>query len=64
MHPLDLFHPAVASWFETRFGSPTEPEARAWPEDPLLYVHNTPGFGLLGLILVAALVVLRRRQTH
>jgi ATP-dependent Lhr-like helicase len=32
MHPLDLFHPAVASWFETRFGSPTEPQARAWPE--------------------------------
>src|SRR5688572_19455154 len=32
MHPLALFHPAVASWFETRFGSPTEPQARAWPE--------------------------------
>lgn len=27
-----LFHPAVATWFETRFGSPTEPQARAWPE--------------------------------
>jgi ATP-dependent Lhr-like helicase len=32
MHPLTLFHPAVASWFESRFGSPTEPQARAWPE--------------------------------
>ena len=30
--PLDLFHPAVATWFEKRFGSPTEPQARAWPE--------------------------------
>jgi ATP-dependent helicase Lhr and Lhr-like helicase len=28
----DLFHPAVATWFEKRFGSPTEPQARAWPE--------------------------------
>jgi ATP-dependent Lhr-like helicase len=26
------FHPAVASWFARRFGSPTEPQARAWPE--------------------------------
>ncbi|HET9209298.1 MAG TPA: DEAD/DEAH box helicase, partial [Thermoanaerobaculia bacterium] len=32
INPLDLFHPAVASWFEARFGSPTEPQARAWPE--------------------------------
>jgi ATP-dependent Lhr-like helicase len=30
--PLASFHPAVASWFEKRFGSPTEPQARAWPE--------------------------------
>ena len=30
--PLATFHPAVASWFEKRFGSPTEPQARAWPE--------------------------------
>ncbi|HEY8022555.1 MAG TPA: DEAD/DEAH box helicase, partial [Thermoanaerobaculia bacterium] len=26
-----LFHPAVAAWFEGRFGAPTEPQARAWP---------------------------------
>src|SRR6202045_1767162 len=26
------FHPAVARWFEQRFGSPTEPQARGWPE--------------------------------
>ncbi len=25
------FHPAVAAWFARRFGSPTEPQARAWP---------------------------------
>src|SRR5436305_8797111 len=30
--PLANFHPAVASWFSNRFGSPTEPQARAWPE--------------------------------
>ncbi len=29
---LASFHPAVASWFTGRFGSPTEPQARAWPE--------------------------------
>jgi ATP-dependent helicase Lhr and Lhr-like helicase len=29
---LASFHPAVASWFAGRFGSPTEPQARAWPE--------------------------------
>src|SRR5262245_41304554 len=26
------FHPAVARWFEQTFGSPTEPQARGWPE--------------------------------
>src|SRR5438045_1735175 len=25
------FHPAVAQWFEERFGSPTEPQERGWP---------------------------------
>jgi ATP-dependent Lhr-like helicase len=29
---LTHFHPAVASWFEKRFGAATEPQARAWPE--------------------------------
>jgi ATP-dependent helicase Lhr and Lhr-like helicase len=29
--PLGAFHPAVASWFESRFGAPTEPQALAWP---------------------------------
>ena len=28
---LPGFHPAVARWFESRFGAPTEPQARAWP---------------------------------
>jgi ATP-dependent helicase Lhr and Lhr-like helicase len=28
---LDSFHPAVAGWFRGRFGTPTEPQARAWP---------------------------------
>ena len=30
--PLANFHPAVAAWFAKRFGAPTEPQARAWPE--------------------------------
>jgi ATP-dependent Lhr-like helicase len=30
--PLTDFHPAIASWFEKRFGAATEPQARAWPE--------------------------------
>src|SRR5437773_2228288 len=25
------FHPVVARWFEQKFGSPTEPQARGWP---------------------------------
>jgi Lhr-like helicase len=26
-----LFHPVVATWFEQKFGSPTEPQERGWP---------------------------------
>ncbi len=26
------FHPLVSSWFEGRFGAPTEPQAAGWPE--------------------------------
>src|SRR2546428_5968520 len=25
------FHPVIARWFEERFGSATEPQARGWP---------------------------------
>src|SRR5437588_4416193 len=25
------FHPALARWFEEKFGSPTEPQVRGWP---------------------------------
>src|SRR6266581_3565725 len=25
------FHPAIARWFEQKFGSPTEPQQRGWP---------------------------------
>ena len=28
--PLAGFHPAVASWFQGRFKSPTEVQAKAW----------------------------------
>ena len=26
-----MFHPAVAKWFEAKFGTPTEPQAQGWP---------------------------------
>src|SRR5271165_6858647 len=29
--PLGTFHPAVARWFEERFGEPTEPQRLGWP---------------------------------
>src|SRR5580704_3904073 len=32
MTPSFQFHPAVMRWFEQTFGSPTEPQARGWPE--------------------------------
>src|SRR5690348_7953659 len=25
------FHPVITRWFEQKFGSPTEPQERAWP---------------------------------
>src|SRR5262249_38807997 len=28
---LELFHPAVASWFSKQFTDPTDPQKRAWP---------------------------------
>ena len=29
---LPGFHPLVSDWFESRFGSPTEPQTAGWPE--------------------------------
>src|SRR5262245_36457328 len=29
---LDLFHPLIRQWFAGRFGQPTEPQQRGWPE--------------------------------
>src|SRR5437588_2302713 len=31
MTPGDLFHPAVAAWFERSFAAPTAAQAQAWP---------------------------------
>ena len=31
MIPADLFHPALARWFDANFAGPTAPQARAWP---------------------------------
>jgi len=28
---LDLFSPAVAEWFRSRFGTPTPPQEFGWP---------------------------------
>ncbi len=30
-NPLDLFLPATRKWFETTLGTPTPPQAQAWP---------------------------------
>jgi ATP-dependent Lhr-like helicase len=29
--PLQLFHPVIQQWFESRFESPTEPQRLGWP---------------------------------
>lgn len=29
---LDLFHPLIRQWFANRFGEPTEPQIRGWPQ--------------------------------
>src|SRR5438093_8858528 len=29
---LELFHPLIRQWFADRFGQPTEPQVRGWPE--------------------------------
>jgi ATP-dependent helicase Lhr and Lhr-like helicase len=29
---LDLFHPLIRQWFSDRFGQPTDPQNRGWPE--------------------------------
>ncbi len=29
---LELFHPLIRQWFAGRFGEPTEPQIRGWPE--------------------------------
>src|SRR3989440_144781 len=31
MHPVSLFHPAVAAWFDQSFAAPTAAQAEAWP---------------------------------
>lgn len=31
MNPLEIFHPAVREWFESRFAAPTEAQALGWP---------------------------------
>src|SRR5438874_1528067 len=45
---LSGFHPIVSSWFESRFGTPTEPQAAGWPriqagEDTLIAAPTGSG---------------------
>src|SRR3954467_9557038 len=45
---LDLFHPLVAEWFVSRFGTPTEAQERGWPaiaagEDTLIAAPTGSG---------------------
>src|SRR5437660_1468332 len=45
---LQGFHPTVSSWFESRFGTPTEPQAAGWPriqagEDTLIAAPTGSG---------------------
>src|SRR5882724_1875969 len=42
------FHPSVRSWFEARYGTPTEPQALGWPciqrgEDTLIAAPTGSG---------------------
>src|SRR5205085_6448214 len=44
----NLFHPAVAEWFERKFGTPTEPQELGWPriragEDTLIAAPTGSG---------------------
>src|SRR4051812_13190079 len=46
--PLSPFHPLVAEWFVSRFGTPTEAQARGWPaiaagEDTLIAAPTGSG---------------------
>ena len=34
-----MFHPLINTWFQSRFGEPTEPQRRGWPE--ILAGRNT-----------------------
>src|SRR5712691_1983683 len=45
---LSGFHPAVAQWFENKFGTPTEPQTFGWPriqagEDTLIAAPTGSG---------------------
>src|SRR5512140_3291163 len=45
---LAPFHPLVARWFESRFGTPTEPQVAGWPliatgRDPLVSAPTGSG---------------------
>ena len=31
MNPISLFHPAIATWFDGSFATPTAAQAQAWP---------------------------------
>src|SRR5437773_1127433 len=62
MQPFE-FHPAVARWFEQRFGSPTEPQLRGWPaiqSDRHVLISAPTGSGKTLAAFLASLDVLFR----
>src|SRR3990170_1260375 len=63
---LGSFHPAVRAWFERRFRSPTEAQARGWPHiisgrDTLIAAPTGSG-KTLAAFLVAIDRLLRRAE--
>ena len=64
MSVLDTFHPAVRTWFQRTFESPTEAQERGWPEimagrDTLITAPTGPG-KTLAAFLVAIDALMRK----
>ena len=64
---LSSFDPLVAEWFATRFGNPTEPQLRGWPEiregrDVLISAPTGSGKTLAAFLICIDSLVRRARQ--
>ena len=65
---LEGFHPAVRAWFETRYGTPTEPQALGWPriqsgQDTLIAAPTGSG-KTLAAFLACLDAMIRGAKTH